>query len=78
MTTIEDINRETFESYEEEVEKLQEVILPQLPVAGEGSFDGREWCDEHDIPESAFSDAINWSSEADYGVTPMQPWSAKY
>jgi len=42
----------------------------------ENTLDGREWCEENNIPENAFADAIDWNYEwFDYGVSPMYPWS---
>ena len=77
MTTIEDIDRDVFEAYDEECAKLAEVIKPKLPVAGtDDHFNGREWCEEHDISEEAFAYAINHhlTETADWGVSPMYPW----
>lgn len=69
------INRAVFDAYEKECQRLAKCIRPHLPISGEDQFDGREWCEEHDIPESAFADAVNhWLDEADYGVSPMYPW----
>ena len=69
------INRAVFDAYERECQRLAECIRPRLPIAGDGQFDGREWCDEHGIPESAFADAVNYHlNESDYGVSPMYPW----
>ena len=75
MTDTEEINREVFEAYEEECQRIAECIQPKLPEAGEGAFDGHAWCEEQNIPETAFAHAINYHlDEAEYGVTPMRPW----
>ena len=71
----EPINRAVFDAYDRECQRLAEIIRPILPSAGEDTFDGRDWCEEHNIPESAFADAVDyWLEEADYGVSPMYPW----
>lgn len=71
-----DLNRHVFEAYERECKRLAELIRPELPIAGsDDHLDGREWCEEHDVPESAFADAVNYHlEESDYGVSPMYPW----
>ena len=74
----EPINREVFAAYDRECQRLAEIIRPLLPIAGEGSFDGREWCAENDIPECAFADAVIHLENAEYGVSPMYPWRVKH
>lgn len=77
MGMTDDIDRDVFDRYDQECEKLAEHIRDQLPIAGTGEhFDGREWCRENDIPETAFAYAVDrhLSDEADYGVSPMYPW----
>lgn len=69
------VNRDIFEAYEKELERVAELIEPKIPLASEDEkLDGRQWCKENDIPESVFSDAINRHTEADWGVSPMYPW----
>lgn len=79
---LDGVNRAVFDAYDREVERVADAIRPHLPPAGvrDGTLDGREWCREHDIPESVFADAINYhlEDEADYGISPMYPWSADY
>ena len=71
-----DLNRAVFDAYERECARLAELIRPELPIAGDGEqLDGREWCEQHNVPESAFADAVDYHlEEADYGVSPMYPW----
>jgi len=74
-----DVNRELFEAYEHEVNKLAGDIRVAMAHNDEETFDGREWCEEHDIPESVFADAIDWNYDLfDYGVSPMYPWRNDY
>ena len=69
-----EINRAVFQAYKNEVYQVQELIKEDLPEEPGSGLDGREWCEEHSIPETVFVDAINWMKEAEYGVTPMYPW----
>ena len=70
-----ELNREVFEQYEKEVEKLALIIKEEVQDT-ENTLNGREWCEENNIPENAFADAIDWNYEwFDYGVSPMYPWS---
>jgi len=69
------LNRDVFDQYEKEVDKLALIIKEEVEDA-ENTLDGREWCEENNIPENAFADAIDWNYEwFDYGVSPMYPWS---
>lgn len=70
-----EVNRRLIEEYEKEVNRLAEQIRLAMAHSDEETFDGREWCEAHNIPESAFAHAIEWNYELfDYGVSPMYPW----
>lgn len=74
----ENIDRQLFEEYEKEVQKIAEIIKGEMEQLDESEtpMDGREWCEENDIPENVFADAIDWNYNwFDYGVSPMHPWS---
>lgn len=76
MMTERYIHRHIFEEYEKEVQKVAKEIKEDMKENDEDTFDGREWCEENDIPENVFADAIDWNYEwFDYGVSPMYPWS---
>ena len=72
-----DLSRsEVFEAYEDETFRVAEEVAEEME--GEDrhdTLDGREWCENNDVPESAFADAVEWYLEnADYGVSPMYPF----
>lgn len=65
--------------YEEALESLADEIEADTPSAGDGSLNGRDWCEENDVPEVMFAHAVEQSfNRFDYGVSPMHPWRADY
>lgn len=74
--TLDGVNYAVFDAYERELERVADHILDDLPDAGNDTLNGREWCERHDVPESAFADAVNHVLDgvADWGVSPMHPW----
>lgn len=67
---------EIFDLYESEVNNLAVEIADELRERNKyDSLNGREWCVEHDVPESAFGDAVNWYIDGiDWGISPMYPF----
>lgn len=71
--------RDAYEEYQAVLEELAGEIYAETPSSGEGTLDGREWCEDHDVPERMFAHAIETSFDRfDYGVSPMHPWRADY
>ena len=74
---MEELSRaDVFVLYEEEVYSVAEEIASELEDGNNyDSLNGREWCEENNVPESAFADAIEWFVEGvDWGVSPMYPF----
>lgn len=77
MTDLSDLSRsDVFEMYETQVLLIAEEIAEDLADNGRHeSLDGRKWCEENDVPEHAFCDAVEWHLvNADYGVSPLFPF----
>jgi len=75
-----DLSRtEVFELYEDGTFRVAEEIADEMEGDGRhDALDGREWCEENDVPESAFSDAVEWYLEnVDYGVSPLYPFPTR-
>lgn len=71
--------REAWSDYEQALGALADDIEAATPRAGEGTLNGREWCDEHDVPEVMFAHAVEHADDRlDYGVSPMAPWVIDY
>lgn len=71
----EEINRSVFDAYHKECKRLATRIEEKLPEAGNGTFNGRHWCKQHNIPESVFAYTVNhFMDNVEYGVSPMYPW----
>lgn len=72
-----ELSREdVFQRYEEEVHKVASEIVEDLEEKSEYSaLDGREWCEENNVPENSFADAVNcFLGGVDWGVSPMYPF----
>ncbi len=67
--------RRAWRDYKVTLEALADEIEAAAPTQGDGSLGGREWCEEHDVPEVMFAHAVEQSvGRFDYGVSPMHPW----
>lgn len=65
--------------YERRVEQLGEEIIGVMERkgchAGSCAFDGYAWCEENDIPQSVFADAVNAHyDQIEWGTSPMICW----
>ncbi len=61
--------------YWEYVEHIAEQIVEELRKDKAGSLDGREWCEENNVMETTFADAVCLKiKNAEYGISPMYPF----
>lgn len=67
---------EVFELYKKEVHSVAEDIAEEFDGLNKHqTVDGRKWCDDNSIPESVFSDAVNWYLEGvGWGISSMYPF----
>ncbi len=68
-----------WDEYERRVERLGDRIVDEMEerscYAGDDTFDGYRWCEENDVPQSVFSDAVEAKyDKIEYGVSPLYPW----
>lgn len=76
MTELEQFtDGEIFDEYERRVARVADDIAEELNEKNaHDSIDGRAWCEERGIPESVFSDAVNYFlADVTWGVSPMNP-----
>jgi len=74
---MEELSRdEVFELYEQEVNSLAEEIAEEIEGRDRHSpLNGRDWCEENNVPESAFRDAVTGYLEGvDWGISAMFPF----
>ncbi len=64
---------ELFEEYRYRLDHLAEEIYEEAPE--EGTLNGYDWCEENNIPQKVFADAVEQSyPKLESGVSPMVPW----
>lgn len=66
---------EIFAEYDQRVSEIAFVVTEELNALNRHSpIDGRDWCEEHDVPERVFSDAMKHFTEGvEWGISPMYP-----
>lgn len=76
MTELTDFSdSEIYEEYERRVATVADELADILnDTQQHNSIDGREWCEENDVPESVFADAVDYFlTDVTWGVSPMYP-----
>lgn len=68
-----DFYREVYETYYKVLRELGRDIADDVDEGQ--TLNGREWCQENNVPETMFAHAIELNYEKfNYGVSPMHPW----
>lgn len=76
MKDLSDYNDETiFAEYDIRVSLIAHEITEELNDRNRHSpVDGKDWCEENDVPERIFADAMKHFTEGvDWGISPMYP-----
>ena len=80
MSDLSELSRsDVFEMYEVEAFRVAEEVADEMEGdSRHDALDGREWCEDNDVPEYVFSDAVEWYLEnVDYGVSPLYPFPTR-